>query len=151
MSVVLINVCPADKSLSCLSCRTISVVQVPNNAVILSAAKNPRICSCRCLFSPVPSNKPVILSGGARSRLRVPQSKNPEEPLVSSTAQIFQPKPLHFQTVFRATKSGLSPTHLFRHFAGAHTAWYLHDGTNSLALTRYASSHQNSNIGNASL
>lgn len=39
-----------------------------------------------------------------------------------------------YQTFLQAAKSGLSPTHLFRHFAGTITAGCCNDGTNSLAV-----------------
>jgi hypothetical protein len=53
-------------------------------------------------------------------------AKDPDVLSAASTLRPFQPQTLHLadQTVFGATKSGLSPTHLFRHFAGAHTAPY---------------------------
>jgi hypothetical protein len=45
-------------------------------------------------------------------------AKNPEKLSAATALRPFQPqtRTVLDQTVFRATKSGLSPTHLFRHF-----------------------------------
>jgi len=47
---------------------------------------------------------------------------------------------LRARIFFGATKSGLSPTHLFRHFYRCVHGFQSNDGTNSPALTRYAHS-----------